>query len=340
MDRDGFCRALLAWYDREKRELPWRGTQDPYRVWLSEIMLQQTRAEAVAPRYEAFLSRFPTVEALAAADEEAVLKAWEGMGYYSRARNLRRAAMEVVRRGGFPQSAKELQTLPGVGAYTAAAVASIAFHEAAPALDGNQARVLSRLLAFDETVDTPQRLRKPAEALIDREQPGDYNQALMDLGSGICTPRAPKCETCPVAAFCAARAGGDAESYPRLPPPVARREVEVTVVLAYLGGRVLVRRRPSKGLLAGLWEFPNFSEGTLEDTLPGARATGELACSRHVFTHLVWNMRGLRAEAEALPEGMRAVDADELRALPFPTALRVYRQIAMRELGGEAEKDV
>ena len=340
MDRDGFCRALLAWYDREKRELPWRGTQDPYRVWLSEIMLQQTRAEAVAPRYEAFLTRFPTVAALAAADEEAVLKAWEGMGYYSRARNLRRAAMEVVRRGGFPRSAKEWQKLPGVGAYTAAAVASIAYHEAAPALDGNQARVLSRLLAFEETVDTPQRLRAQAEALIDRERPGDYNQALMDLGSGICTPRAPKCETCPVAAFCAARAGGDAESYPHLPPPIARREVEVTVVLAYLGGRVLVRRRPSKGLLAGLWEFPNFSEGTLEDTLPGARATGELARSRHVFTHLVWNMRGLRAEAEALPEGMRAVDADELRALPFPTALRVYRQIAMRELGGEAEKDV
>lgn len=340
MDRDGFCRALLAWYDREKRELPWRGTQDPYRVWLSEIMLQQTRAEAVAPRYEAFLTRFPTVEALAAADEEAVLKAWEGMGYYSRARNLRRAAMEVVRRGCFPQSAKEWQKLPGVGAYTAAAVASIAFHEAAPALDGNQARVLSRLLAFEGTVDTPQRLRAQAEALIDRERAGDYNQALMDLGSGVCTPRAPKCGLCPVAAFCAARAGGDAESYPRLPPPIARREVEVTVVLAYLDGRVLVRRRPSKGLLAGLWEFPNFSEGTLEDTLPGARATGELAYSRHVFTHLVWNMRGLRAEAEALPEGMRAVDADELRALPFPTALRVYRQIAMRELGGEAEKDV
>ncbi len=197
-------------------------------------MLQQTRAEAVAPRYEAFLTRFPTVEALAAADEEAVLKAWEGMGYYSRARNLRRAAMEVVRRGGFPQSAKEWQTLPGVGAYTAAAVASIAFHEAAPALDGNQARVLSRLLAFEGTVDTPQRLRAPAEALIDRERPGDYNQALMDLGSGMCTPRAPKCDICPVAAFCAARAGGDAESYPRLPPPIARREVEVTVVLAYL----------------------------------------------------------------------------------------------------------
>ena len=151
MDVMAFRRALLYWYDRARRELPWRGTRDPYRVWLSEIMLQQTRAEAVAPRYEAFLARFPTVEALAAADEEAVLKAWEGMGYYSRARNLRRAAMEVARRGGFPQSAKELKALPGVGDYTAAAVASIAFDEAAPALDGNQARVLSRLLAFEET---------------------------------------------------------------------------------------------------------------------------------------------------------------------------------------------
>ena len=334
MDAMAFRRALLDWYDRAKRELPWRGTRDPYRIWLSEIMLQQTRAEAVAPRYEAFLARFPTVEALAAADEEAVLKAWEGMGYYSRARNLRRAAMEVARRGEFPQSAKELQTLPGVGAYTAAAVASIAFDEAAPALDGNQARVLARLLAFEGTVDTPQKLRRAAAALIDRERPGDYNQALMDLGSGICTPRAPKCETCPVAAFCAARAGGDAESYPRLPPPIARRDVEVTVVLAYLNGRVLVRRRSSRGLLAGLWEFPSFSEGTLADALPGARATGELTRARHVFTHLVWNMRGLRAEVETLPEGMRAVDAEGIRALPFPTALRVYRQIALEELEG------
>lgn len=332
MDTAAFRRALLAWYDREKRELPWRGTREPYRVWLSEIMLQQTRAEAVAPRYAAFLARFPTVEALAAADEEAVLKAWEGMGYYSRARNLRRAAQEVVRRGGFAQSAKELQALPGVGAYTAAAVASIAFGEAAPALDGNQARVLSRLLAFEGVVDTPQRLRKPAEALIDRERPGDYNQALMDLGSGICTPRAPKCEKCPVKAFCAARAEGDAEAYPRLPPPIARREVDVTVALAYLDGRVLVRRRPARGLLAGLWEFPNFSGGTLEEAVPGARATGELARARHVFTHIVWNMRGVRAEVETLPQGMRAVDADGLMALPFPTALRVYREIALREL--------
>ncbi|HIS04137.1 MAG TPA: A/G-specific adenine glycosylase [Candidatus Pullichristensenella avicola] len=332
MDASAFSRALLDWYDREKRDLPWRGARDAYRVWLSEIMLQQTRAEAVVPRYEAFLARFPTVEALAASTEEDVLKAWEGMGYYSRARNLRRAAQKIAQRGGFPQSAEELEKLPGVGAYTAAAVASIAFGEAAPALDGNQARVLSRLLAFEEVVDTPQRLRKEAAQLIDRERPGDYNQALMDLGSGICAPRAPKCERCPVSAFCAARAGGEAQSYPRLPPPIVKREVALTVVLAFWNGRVLVRRRPSKGLLAGLWEFPSFSEGTLADALPGARATGELSRAKHVFTHLVWNMRGLRAEVDALPEGMRAVDAEALKALPFPTALRVYREIAEKAL--------
>lgn len=338
MDNAAFSQTLLAWYDRAGRDLPWRGTRDPYRVWISEIMLQQTRAEAVVPRYEAFLARFPTVEALAAAGEEEVLKMWEGMGYYSRARNLRKAAIQVVQNGGaFPESARELQKLPGVGVYTAAAVASIAFDEPVPALDGNQARVLSRLLAYDEPVDTPQRLREPALSLLDRARPGDYNQALMDLGSGVCTPRAPRCGRCPVAAFCAALAEGDAESYPRLPPPVAKRAVNVTVVLAYFEGRVLVRRRPAKGLLAGLWEFPNFSEGTLEDMLPGARVTAELPQAKHVFTHLVWNMRGVRAEVDALPEDMRAVDAAGLQALPFPTALRAYREIAARELRGETE---
>lgn len=221
MDNAAFSRALLDWYDRAKRDLPWRGTRDPYRIWLSEIMLQQTRAEAVVPRYESFLARFPTVEALAAAGEEEVLKQWEGMGYYSRARNLRKAAIQVAQNGGaFPTSARALAKLPGVGAYTAAAVASIAFDEPVPALDGNQARVLSRVLAYDEPVDTPQRLREQALSLLDRERPGDYNQALMDLGSGVCTPRTPRCEHCPVAIFCAALAGDDVESYPACRHPL------------------------------------------------------------------------------------------------------------------------
>ena len=255
-----------------------------------------TRAEAVVPRYEAFLARFPTVEALAASTEEDVLKAWEGMGYYSRARNLRRAAQKIAQRGGFPQSAEELEKLPGVGAYTAAAVASIAFARPRRPWTATRRGCFRAFWPLKKWSIRRNGCGKEAAQLIDRERPGDYNQALMDLGSGICAPRAPKCERCPVSAFCAARAGGEAQSYPRLPPPIVKREVALTVVLAFWNGRVLVRRRPSKGLLAGLWEFPSFSEGTLADALPGARATGELSRAKHVFTHLVWNMRGLRAE--------------------------------------------
>ncbi|NLD58298.1 MAG: A/G-specific adenine glycosylase [Clostridiales bacterium] len=323
-----FSKTLLEWYDRERRALPWRGTKDPYRVWLSEIMLQQTRAEAVAVRYEAFLRRFPDVRALAGADEQAVLKAWEGMGYYSRARNLLKAA-KIAAESGFPRSAEGLRALPGIGAYTAGAIASIAFNLPEPALDGNQIRVLSRVLLIGEPISSPSQLREAALARIDRDRPGDYNQALMDLGSGVCMPRNPGCGHCPVRAFCRAFAEGDPESYPKLPPPVARREVALTVMLLFVGGRVLVRQRPSKGLLGGLWEFPNFEGDALPEPLAGAHALSELKHARHVFTHLVWNMRGIAAELPAAPEGYLAVGAEGLKALPFPTALRAYREIAL-----------
>lgn len=203
-----FSQALLSWYDREGRALPWRTTRDPYRVWISEIMLQQTRAEAVVPGYEAFLARFPSLEALAAADEQDVLKAWEGMGYYSRARNLRRAAILIAQAGAFPDTASQLRKLPGVGAYTAGAIASIAFGQVEPALDGNQARVLARVEAYDQPLASPQALRTAALERIDRARPGDYNQALMDLGSQVCTPRNPACARCPVRAFCARPCAG------------------------------------------------------------------------------------------------------------------------------------
>lgn len=327
-----FSQALLSWYDREGRALPWRTTRDPYRVWISEIMLQQTRAEAVVPRYEAFLARFPSLEALAAADEQDVLKAWEGMGYYSRARNLRRAAILIAQAGAFPDTASQLRKLPGVGAYTAGAIASIAFGQVEPALDGNQARVLARVEAYDQPLASPQALRTAALERIDRARPGDYNQALMDLGSQVCTPRNPACARCPVRAFCAALALGDPLSYPRLPAPVAKREVALCVVVALCAGRVLVRKRPSGGLLGGLWEFPSFSEGSLEQLLPGARACGDLPGARHVFTHLIWNMRGLCASVDAPPAGMTCVDRAALESLPFPTALRLYRRLALELL--------
>lgn len=331
--------TLLSWYDREARTLPWRKSQDPYRVWISEIMLQQTRAETVIPRYTAFLEAFPDVYALAEADEQAVLKAWEGMGYYSRARNLLKAAIIVAQSGGtFPETATALRALPGIGAYTAGAIASIAYGIPEPALDGNQARVLSRILAYSEPIRTPAQLYNEALSLMDYERPGDYNQALMDLGSGICLPRKPNCAHCPISGFCAAYAAGDPESFPQLPAPAAKREIALTVVLAVVNGRILVRQRPANGLLARLWEFPNSEGAYSPDLLPGARMVSTLADAKHVFTHLIWNMRGVLVELDAVPEGMSAVDRAELDALPFPTAFAVYREIAQELLQRNADQ--
>ena len=244
-----FSGDLLDWYDANARALPWRGERDIYRVWLSEIMLQQTQAETVKGYYARFLARFPDVFALAAVDEAEVLKLWEGLGYYARARNLHAAAKRVAGSlgGAFPNSAEGLRKLPGVGPYAANAIASIALGEVAPALDGNQARVLARVLAWSPELRTPFDLLEPALALISRERPGDYNQALMDLGATVCTPKAPRCDACPVATHCEARAGDAAEDFPRKPAPTPKREENWTVALLLMNGRLLARRRP-KGL--------------------------------------------------------------------------------------------
>ena len=341
--RQTFSQTLLKWYDDNRRALPWRGERDPYRVWLSEIMLQQTRTETVERYYAAFLARFPTVRDLAAADEETVLKLWEGMGYYSRARNLHKAAKRVADDlgGRFPETAAGLRALPGVGPYAAGAIASIAFGEAVPALDGNQARVISRVTACDRVLRTPGALEPEARRLLDADRPGDYNQALMDLGATICLPRRPKCGLCPVAGFCEGRAGGDPEDYPRLPPPPVKREEARTIALVWLEGRVLVRKRPEKGLLAGLWEFPNL-EGALQGQeltealaglgIAGARVQGPLPPAKHVFTHLIWHMTGWALTAERAGEAWRAVDGQELAALAMTSALRIYRGIAAQAL--------
>ncbi len=333
-----FSEDLLSWYDQNARTLPWRGERDPYRIWLSEIMLQQTQTETVRGYYARFLERFSDVSALAAAPEEAVLKLWEGLGYYSRARNLHAAARFVsgALGGAFPTDAEGLRALPGVGPYAANAIASIAYGEPAPALDGNQARVLSRVLAWEEVLRTPFDLLAPAQDMIDRARPGDYNQALMDLGASICTPKSPRCGDCPVARHCAARAADAAEDYPRKPAPVPKREEDWTVVLALAGGRLLVRKRP-KGLLGGLYEFcavqghpgPEALAARLaESGLQNPRLIRRLPPARHVFTHKVWRMVGWLAECDAASADFTAADADALAALPFPSALRVYREIA------------
>lgn len=337
-----FASDLLQWYDENRRALPWRGERDPYRVWLSEIMLQQTQAATVKGYYARFLERFPDVFSLAEAPEGEVLKLWEGLGYYSRARNLHAAAKVVAHElgGAFPEDAAGLRRLPGVGPYAANAIASIAWGEPVPALDGNQARVLSRVLAWEPPIKTPFDLLKPAMALIDPARPGDYNQALMDLGAGVCLPRRPACDACPVAGRCRARAADAALDFPRKPAPAAKKEQDLTILLVFTEGGVLVRQRPA-GLLGGLYEFcaveghpgPEALAAMLADMGFQSPALRErLPDAKHVFTHRIWHMQGWRAECDAAPAGYTVADARMLDALPFPSALRVYREIAGRLL--------
>lgn len=257
-----FAKQLLNWYDVHQRKLPWRGTRDPYRIWVSEVMLQQTQVDTVIPYYRRWLKRFPTLRALAEASQQEVLALWEGLGYYSRARNLHRAAQAVMRDHGgrLPRSVDELRALPGVGRYTAGAIASIAFNQPAAALDGNVKRVLARVFNYTGDVKTPRGendLWALAESLLPAERPGDHNQALMDLGALICTPRAPACLLCPVRALCQAQQLGVQEARPITRPrlPVPHHTMLVGVV--YKRGRVLLVQRPADDLLGGLWAFPS-----------------------------------------------------------------------------------
>ena len=272
---------LLGWFRQAARDLPWRRTRDPYAVWLSEVILQQTRVDQGLPYYERFIQTFPTVHALAAAEESDVLKLWEGLGYYSRARNLHRAAKQIVDEygGAFPETASELTKLPGVGPYTAGAVASIAFGERVPVVDGNVKRVLARLYAIEESIDSgpvSARLWELARTLVSKRHPGDFNQALMELGARVCTPKQPDCPRCPLRRQCDAYAAGIASD---LPVRRARKAVphkELAVAAMRRNGRYLIVRRPPNGLLGGLWEFPN---GPMEPGEDPARALERIAAS-------------------------------------------------------------
>lgn len=255
-----FTPDLLAWYDHLAVELPWRGAADPYHVWLSEIMLQQTQVETVKPYFARFLAAFPTVEALAAAPLDDVLKLWEGLGYYSRARNLHRAAQQVVELSGFPRTVEGLLELPGVGRYTAGAIASIAFGVRAPALDGNLIRVFARLLDLPDDVTQPAtqaKLWRVAENWLPADRAGDYNEALMDLGRLICKPRSPLCAACPIRAYCSAYANGTQDERPVKKAKAATPHYDVAAGIISNGrGEILIAQRPLDGLLGGLWEFP------------------------------------------------------------------------------------
>ena len=257
---------MLGWYDQHARDLPWRRTDDPYRIWLSEVMLQQTRVETVVAYYHRWLTALPDVAALAAADEEQVLKLWEGLGYYRRARNFHRAAQQVVevRGGSLPTTARDWLTLPGIGRYTAGAIASIAYGERVPVVDGNVKRVLARLFSIHTSIDdaaTIDRMWNLAEALVPASRAGDFNQALMELGARVCTPRNPDCTACPLRSRCQARRQGQEATLPLRRPRRAVPHEHVAVALIQRGGRYLVAKRPP-GLLGGLWEFPGTALAT------------------------------------------------------------------------------
>ena len=304
-----FTTALMAWYDRHKRTLPWRGTGDAYAVLVSEIMLQQTRAAAVIPYYGRFMNELPTVEALAACDEERLLKLWEGLGYYSRARNLKKCALAVVNEHGgrFPARAEELKKLPGVGPYTAGAIASIAFGEPEPAVDGNVLRVLARL--FEDGADvTRQPVRdRWTDFLRDRmgSRPGDLNQAFMDLGSLICLPKSPLCHSCPLSSLCGAAKHGTWDRYPNRGEKKTKRQEDLTVFAVRSGDSFLIRRRAERGLLSGLYELPNrpghLSREDIGQALTelGVRPVGawEIVEREHIFTHVIWHMQVVRLTA-------------------------------------------
>lgn len=349
-----FRRLLLAWYARNARPLPWRRDHAPYRVWLSEIMLQQTRVDTVIPYFERFLVAFPTVDDLAAAPLDRVLKLWEGLGYYSRARNLHRAARELAgpRRGRFPRTASELAQLPGVGRYTAAAIASIAFGEPAAALDGNIKRVLARVYLVQTPLtdtSTAARLWLLADQCLARRRPGDWNQALMELGATLCTPRRPRCGECPLRRHCAAFAGGVQEQVPVRIRRGAVPHRELAAAVVEHRGRLLLTRRPERGLLGGLWEFPKVELPNGEPHAAALRlmlrrdwgvtiAIGPpLTPIRHAFTHFTLQVHARRCTARSrrllLSDGRiaRWVTAAQIRGLALPRVdQKIVSELAAR----------
>lgn len=353
--------GLLAWYDDHRRRLPWRAPPgrrpDPYRVWLSEIMLQQTTVAAVTPYYRAFVARWPDIGALAAASLDDVLRAWQGLGYYARARNLHKCAREVVAvfGGRFPDDEAALAKLPGIGAYTAAAIAAIAFGRPATVVDGNVERVVARLYGLGEPLPgVGRRLRELAGGLTPRHRPGDYAQAMMDLGATVCVPRRPACALCPWSADCVARAAGNAEELPRRDARKARPTRRAVAFLARRAdGAVLLRRRPETGLLGGMMEVPSTPWRDAEWDIDGALDHAPVAAAGaawrripgrvdHTFTHFrleIVVVTSVVADADAVEGNWCAVDRLDEHALPtvMRKVIRHGLDHAVLEAGGSLE---
>lgn len=333
---------LTRWYLANERAFPWRTQPTPYRVWVSEIMLQQTRIEAALPYFERFMAALPTVRDLAEAPEELLLKLWEGLGYYSRVRNLQKAAQQVMKKHGgeLPSNYEDLLQLPGIGEYTAGAVASIAFGKREAAVDGNVLRVMARLTDDERDVMQAKPRRELTElvrTLVPHEQPGAFNQALMELGETLCLPNAvPKCSECPVQAYCAVAGTERARELPVRTALKSRRVEQRTVLTVIAGGTspcVLLRKRPSHGLLAGMWELPNeLAENWdlsawMQSHGLAADSVQPLPDGMHAFSHKEWHMNGALIRVEkpvAMPAEYRWVTALQLAEIALPTAFRTY----------------
>lgn len=358
----GIPKPLLEWYDKNKRVLPWREEPTPYHVWVSEIMLQQTRVEAVKPYYDRFMKALPDIRSLAEAEEETLLKLWEGLGYYNRVRNLQKAAIQIGQDygGEMPGSYEELLKLKGIGSYTAGAVASIAFGLSFPAVDGNVLRVVARVLK-DGRLISEQRVKRTVEAelsgIMPKERPGDFNQAMMELGACVCIPNgAPHCAECPLAEICLAHRDGMEQSFPKKAVRKARAIEQKTVLIIRDADRVAVRKRPEKGLLAGMYEFPML-EGyrTAEEVKAFLAQNGlsalrilPLADAKHIFTHKEWHMKGFLIRVDELAEEMPGKeDRDRIfvelseteRKYPIPSAFAAYTSALKIRLGKERHEE-
>ena len=332
------AQLLPPWYRANRRSLPWREDRDAYHIWVSEIMLQQTRVEAVKGYYARFLTELPDIRALAACDDERLHKLWEGLGYYSRVRNLKKAAQVIVEKygGAFPKTYDEILALPGIGEYTAGAICSIAYDLPTPAVDGNVLRVCARLTGDGASIDLPETKKRVRSALaaIYPKNAGEFTQSLMELGATLCGPNwKPQCDACPCRSICTGCQSGTAETLPVRSPKREKRQEDRTVFILSCGGRYALHKRGSSGLLAGLWEFPNVP-GKLE--LPQAlkalegmgvtpRELGRQVERKHIFTHIQWNLRGFYLEIADCTGGFQWFTKEEINAqAALPTAFRQF----------------
>ena len=343
MQTTGLTKKLLYWFSANRRDLPWRRTRDPYAIWISEIMLQQTQVLTVIPYYYRFLEAFPTIRDLASADLEEVLKIWEGLGYYARARNLHKAAQTIVKefKGNFPDNLQDVLKLPGIGRYTAGAILSIAFNDPIPILDGNVARVLSRVLLFKEPINThraKEKLWQIAENLLPSENPGEFNQALMELGALVCTPKNPSCETCPLQEICLSKANHREND---IPIKIKKKKVphmHVSAGIIWANGKILITRRPTNKMLGGLWEFPggkcekgeSFEQCLLheisEELSIRVEIIGHFMDVKHAYSHFKMTLHMFHCRHVLGEPVLNGVDAfqwvypEGLLELPFPAA--------------------